>query len=93
MEPAAAAAAGAGARVEGVVAVLVVGGALLGVAQNLIGMAELLEIFLGGLVAGVFVRMKFYRLFAVGFFDFVVVRAARHAENFVIVAFGHGDFG
>ena len=79
-----------GARIKGGVAVLVVGGAFLRVAQDFVGMAEFLEIFLGNLVARVFVRVKFHGLLAVGFFDFVVARVLIDAENFVIVAFSHG---
>ncbi len=70
-----AAAARAGAGIKGGVAVLVVGGALLRVAQDFVGLAEFLEIFLGRLVARIFVRMKFHGQLAVGFLDFLVARA------------------
>src|SRR5205809_7423475 len=33
--------------------------------------------------------MKFNRLFAVGFFDLLLVSLPAHTEHFVIVAFGH----
>src|SRR5260221_7307534 len=67
----AAAAPGAMARVERRVAELVVGRALLRVAQRLVSLAKLLEFFLGGLVAGIFVRMIFDGEAAVGFFGAV----------------------
>ena len=65
----AATAARARARVEGRVAVLVVSGALLRVAQNFVGVAQLLELFLGRFVARIFVRVKFHREAAVGFLE------------------------
>src|SRR5207244_2077625 len=67
------------ARIERSVAVAVVGRALLVVAQNLVSFAKLLELFLGGVVAGIFVRMIFEREFAVGFFDFFRIRFAPDA--------------
>ena len=79
----------AGAPIEGRVAVLVVGGALLRVAQDFVGFAEFLEFFLGRLVAGILVRMKFDRQLAVGLLDLLDVRGALDAEDFVVVAFGH----
>ena len=61
------------------------------VAQGLVGLAEFLEFFLGGLVARIFVRMKFDGQLAVGLLDFLVAGAAADAEDFVIIAFGHGS--
>ena len=78
------------ARIERGVAVLVVGGAFLRIAQRLVSLAEFLEFFLGGLVARIFVRMKFHGQLAVGLLDFLVVGLAADAEDFVIIAFGHG---
>ena len=68
---------GALARVKGGVAVLVVGGAFLRVAQRLVGLAQFLEFFLGGLVARIFVRVKFDGQLAVGLLDFLVARRSR----------------
>ena len=84
-----AAAARAGARIKRGVAVLIVSGAFLRVAQGLVSLAEFLEFFLGGLVARIFVRMIFYGELAVGFFDFLGSRLAVDFENFVVIAFGH----
>ena len=80
---------GAVARVKRRMAVLVISGAFLRVAQRLVSLAQFLEFFLGGLVARIFVRMKFHRELAIGFFDFLLARFAGDAEDFVIIAFGH----
>jgi hypothetical protein len=53
---------------EGGVAVAVVSGAFLLVAEHVIGLADLLEFAFGALVIRVFVRVKFHRELAVGFF-------------------------
>ena len=45
------------ATVEGVVAVLVVGGALLRIAQNFVGFAQFFEAFFGRFIVRVLVRM------------------------------------
>ena len=74
--------AGALARVKRGVAVLVVGGAFLRVAQRLVGLAEFLEFFLGLLVARIFVRMKFHGQLAVGFLDFLGVGFAARRREF-----------
>ena len=65
MESAAAAPGSALARIKRRMAILVISGALLAIAQGLIGFAQFLETFLGGLIPRVFVRMKFYRELAV----------------------------
>ena len=77
------------ARVKRAVAVLIVGGALLRIAQGLVGFAEFLELFLGGLVARVFVRVMLHRELAVGLLDFILARATRDAEHLVVISFGH----
>jgi hypothetical protein len=83
------AAARAHARVERRVAVLVVGGAFIRVAQRLVSLAEFLEFFLRRMVARIFVRMKPHREPAVGFFDAVGSFLAGDLQNFVIIALGH----
>ena len=57
VKPAAAAQAG--------MAVAIIGGALVGIAQDLIGLAGLLELLFRGVIAGVAVRMIFERLLAI----------------------------
>ena len=71
---------------EGLVAKAVVGRALVGVAEHLVGLAEFLELVLGGLVAGIFVGMKFHRELAVGFLDVLGAGAAFHPQDLVIIA-------
>jgi hypothetical protein len=70
-------------------AVAVVGGALVGVAQHLVGLAGLLELLFGGVVAGVAVRMVLERLLAIGALQLLVAGVARNAQDFVIICFAH----
>ena len=65
----------------------VVGGALLLIAQHGVGLAALLEAFLGLMVAGVAVRVKLQRQLAIGALDLAVRRDAGDAEYFVVIAF------
>ncbi len=76
-------------RIERRVAVLVVGGAFLRVAQDFVGLAQLLEFFLRRVVARVFVRVIFYGQLAVAFSDFLKRDFAADFKNLVIIAFGH----
>ena len=82
-----------GCALEGGVAVAVVGGAFLFIAEDIVGLADFFEFVFGGFVAGVFVRVEFYREFAVGFFDIVGAGVFFDAEHFVVVPFGHGGEG
>ena len=75
---------------EGRMAVAVVGGTFVGIAERFVGFAEFLELVLGGMIARVFVRVEFHRELAVGLFDRIGGRVAGDAENLVIIAFfGH----
>ena len=74
---------------ERLMAVAIVGGALVGAAEDFVGLAELLELFLGGVIAGIFVRMKFDRELAVRLFDFVRSRGAFHTQDVIIIPFRH----
>jgi len=65
--PTAAAGAAHAALREGGVAVAIVSGTLVGVAEHIVGLTDLLEFVLRGLVTGVFVRVVFHRELAVGF--------------------------
>ena len=66
---------------------LVVAGALLLVGQHLVGLVGLLEFGLGGLVAGVQIRVVLLGLFPVGLLDLLVRGALGHAEDFIIISF------
>ncbi len=76
------------AVLEGRVPVAVVGGALLRVHQHLVGLAEFLESLFGLVIAGILVRMKLDRKFAVGSLDFLFGGLAANFQDFVIVALG-----
>ena len=79
-------AAEAAALLEGGVAEAVVLGALLGIAQHLVGLGGFLEALLGGLVAGIAVGVVLQRDLAVGLLDLVGAGAAADAQDFVVVA-------
>ena len=66
---------------------LVIPGAFIFIAEDLVCLAHLFELFLSGLVAGVQVRVIFFREFAVGALDLVVRGRFGHAEYLVIIAF------
>ena len=66
---------------------LVVPGALLFIAEDLVGLVYLLELLLGFLVAGVQVGVVFFRLFAVGAFDLILRSALGNAQHLVIISF------
>ena len=68
---------------------LVVGRAFFRIAQHLVGLADLLEFFLGGLVVGIFVGMILDGQFAVGLFDLIRRGAFLDAEQFVVIGLGH----
>src|SRR6185369_2902426 len=72
-------------------AVTIVSGALLGIAQDAIGLRGFLEFFLGLVIAGIAVRMKFERKPAVRRFERRFIAIAADAENFVVVAFDHAQ--
>ena len=84
------------AVLEGGVAELVVGGALLRVLQDLVGLVQLLEADLGALVAGIAVGVKLLGEPPVGGFELLLARAPGEPECLVVVALGHvqrGSFG
>ena len=70
-------------------AVAVVGGALLRIAQHLVGLAGLFELFLCAVVAGIPVRMVFQRLLAIGALQLLLAGLPGYAEHFVIISFAH----
>src|SRR6185436_12408413 len=83
------AASGAHPGIERGVAILIIGGAGLWIAQRLISLTDFFERFFGGFIARIFVRMKFYSQLAVRFFDFFLGSFAFNSEDFVVVALGH----
>jgi len=73
---------------EGLVAEAVVRGALVGAAEHLVGLAQLLELVLRRFIAGILVRMVLHRQLAVGLLDLLRGGAAFDAQDVVIIAFG-----
>jgi hypothetical protein len=58
------------------VAIAIVRGALLRIAQGFVSLAQFLEVFFRGFVARVLVRMMFDGQFAIGLLDLFLVRVA-----------------
>ena len=73
------------------VAVAVIGGALLGVRQVLIGFVQLLELRLGLLVARMPVGMTLHRRLAEGGLQLSVARRFGNAQGLVEIALGHSS--
>ena len=71
------------AVLEGGMAETVVGRALVGVLENLVGLIDLLEAMLGLIVAGIAIRMALHRLLAEGGLDIRLGRGAFDGECFV----------
>ena len=76
-------------RIDACMAVLVIAGALLGIAQHFVGFGGLFELLDRVSIAGVAVGMVFQRQFAIRDRDLSLGCVLRHGEHFVIVAFGH----
>ena len=68
----------------------IVGGALLRIAQDAIGLARLLEFFFGGGIVRIAIGMIALGEFAVGAFDFLIAGFLADTQYFVIVSFRHG---
>ena len=76
---------------EGSMAVAVVGWAFLGIGENLIGFADFLKLFLGFLIALMFIGMMLDGEFAVSLFNFLWGDSAANAKHFVVIFLGgHG---
>ena len=73
------------AAAQAVEAVVVVGGARVGVAEHLVGLRRLLELRLGLRVLRVHVRVALARQLAEGLLDLAGVGVAAHAEHVVVV--------
>ena len=72
---------------KGSVTKAIVGGALVRIHQDVIGLAQLLEFLFGVRIVRVLVRMKLNRELAIGAFGLVFRRTAADSENFVVIAF------
>ena len=71
------------------VAVLVIGSALLRVAQYFISFLRFLEMFLGFRIVRIAVGVMLHRQLAISLFDIFVRSIAVDAENFIVVFFCH----
>src|SRR5262249_20345177 len=69
----------------------VVGGALLRVFEDVVGLVDFLELMLAILVPEIAVGMDLHRELAKGGLPFRLDRPACHAQHFVIVALRHRD--
>ncbi len=67
----------------------IVGGALLGVAQDAVSLGGFLEFLFRVVVAGIAIGMIFQRQLAVGGLEYSLLAIASDAENFVIIALGY----
>src|SRR5262245_26233578 len=70
----------------------VIGGTLVGVFQDLIGLVDLLEALLARGVTGIAIGMPFHRELAEGSLNVGVVGAALDLEDLVVAALGHPRF-
>ena len=82
-------AARAAALLEGRVPVAIIGGALLVVLQDVVGLVDLLETPLGLLVAGIAVGMELHGQLAIGLLELVGPSIARHAQGGVEILLCH----
>ena len=79
----------AAALLEGGVAEAVIGGALVAVLEDLVGLVDFLEAVLAVLVAGIAVGMPLHRELAEGGLELAVVGGALDLEHLVVAALGH----
>src|SRR5690606_14680288 len=70
-------------------AVLIVGGALVPVAQDLVGLLRLLEMLLGFRVVGVAVGVVLHRQPPIGLLQVIVAGVPVHAEDVVVISLCH----
>ena len=81
---------GGGIDVVGIEANLIVDFAFLGIAQNVVGLRDGLELFFRRLIPGIHVRMVFARKFAESFADVLGGGRFPYAKYFVVVLFRRG---
>src|SRR5262249_23756758 len=79
----------AAALLEGGMTEAIIGGALVAVLEDVIGFVELLEAVLALLVTRIAVRMVLHGQLAEGRLDLHLAGGARHAQDFVVIAFRH----
>jgi hypothetical protein len=80
------------ALLESGMAEAVIRRALVAVLQDVIGLADFLELVFGGLVARIAVRMPLHRELAIRRLDLGIGRGARDAECFIVAGLGHRAF-
>jgi hypothetical protein len=86
---AAAASGGTRAGIEGSMAVLIVSGSFLRVAEGFVSFSKFFEFVFRRLVSRVLVRMILEGELAIGFLDLLLRSLPLQAENFIIVPFRH----
>ncbi len=69
----------------------VVCGALVGIAQYLVGLARLFEFLFCGVVAGIAIRMILQRHLAIGALQLLVTGFPRYAQYLVVICFAHAQ--
>src|SRR5262249_48613413 len=74
---------------EGGVPEPVIGRALVGILEDLVGLIDLFEAHFAALVAGIAIGVPLHRELAEGGFQFALLRGALDPENVVIAALGH----
>ena len=77
------------ALLEGGVTEAVIGGALVAVLEDVIGLVDLFEFVLAFGVARIAIRMMLHGELAERGLELGVAAGARYAQNFVVVALGH----
>ena len=87
--PRSAAAAALARGVDARMPVLVVDGALVGLAENFVSLLGFLEFLFGFLVTRIAVRVIFHGKTAVGLLDVGLRRGARQIQHLVVIAFRH----
>ena len=71
------------------VAELIVDGALMRIAQDLVGLFAFFETVLGFRIVGIAIRVKFHREAAIGLFDFGFRRVSRQVEELIVILLRH----
>src|SRR5439155_16812322 len=72
---------------KGSVTKAIVGGALVRIDQDVVGLAQLFHFFLRVRIVRIFVGMKFYCELAIRALDLLFGRITTDSENFVVIAF------
>jgi hypothetical protein len=67
----------------------IIGGALVGIFEDFVGLVDFLETVFRGVVVRIAIRMKLHRLFAKGGLDLAIAGGAFNFQGFVIAALSH----